>query len=115
MTLEQELEIENQKKVAANDKIKQIRRDIALSKVNVGAAYRACGTIYIPRDVDVDMKHNIDRLVCSSISSAVNGSCKIERSWIHPDYFSTYEMIGENGDEAIMNEVRKVLKSHENT
>lgn len=115
MTLEEELEIENQKKIAANDKIKQIRRDIALSKVKVGAAYSAGNIIYVPRDVDIDMKYNIDRLICSSINSLVNGSCKIERSWIHPDGFSEYEMINENGDEAIMNEARKALKSHENT
>lgn len=115
MTLEEELEIENQKKVDANNKIKQIRRDIVLSKVKVGAAYRAGSVIYVPRDVDIDMKYNIDRLVCSSISSVSNGICKIEKSWIHPDCFSQYVMINENGDEAIMEEARKVLKSHENT
>ena len=115
MTLEEELEIENQKKIDANNKIKQIRRSMALSKVKVGAAYRCGNTIHIPRDVDIYMKYNIDRLVCSSINSISNGICKIDKSLIHPDRFSTYEMINENGDEAIIEEARKVLKSHENT
>jgi hypothetical protein len=111
MTLEEELKLEHQKKVDAEKRIKEIRRQQFLGNIKIGACYGNETCRYVPRDVEVDA-HPL--VVCSYIKAS-NGVCRIERAWVGVDTFSRLHLLAENGTEDLLDQARKVLKSHENT
>lgn len=115
MTLGEELRVEIEKRDCSIEKIKEIRKRIVLEGIKIGAAYGYENFILIPRNVDIDMKYDMDKIMCSEIRTTTDNTCDIQRVWMNRDAFIKYPMINEDGVGEALNMVKKVLAYHENT